>query len=371
MSSHPSTSGVLLFGYEASTFTIKIRHCLRLKQIPYAFIPVPSMLPRPLLTKTFGLTYRKIPVLAIGRDIYCDTSLITEALEYFFSESEGYGALYPRATDGRDNKGLVRGWASYWTDRALFRVTTGLIPAAVWRTHFGIDRANLIGHPLDADKLEAKVPENLARLDTQLSILEPQFTDLGEGWIFSTPSPSLADISLFYQLQWGSDIAKGRLIGNLTAGGTSDTAADGADAVFNAQRYPGLWAWYERLERFMERLPDVERKNAEWDGVLKSLQEAPALGRKSLLLPTPRKGHVELDEKCGFGEGAVVSIAPDDTGRSSPTIGKIVALSPEEVVITPVELKDGPPEVAVRIHFPRVGFTIRPYQANREATAKL
>ena len=39
------------------------------------------MLPRPILTKTFALTYRKIPVLSIGTDLYCDTSLIIEALE--------------------------------------------------------------------------------------------------------------------------------------------------------------------------------------------------------------------------------------------------------------------------------------------------
>lgn len=86
---------VALFGYDTSTFTLKIRLALRLKQVPYTFVPVSSMMPRPLLRDNFHLTYRKIPVLAIGREIYCDTSLIIEALEHFFPESEGYRTLYP------------------------------------------------------------------------------------------------------------------------------------------------------------------------------------------------------------------------------------------------------------------------------------
>ena len=34
-----------------------------------AFIIVPSMMPRPILTSFFALTYRKIPVLAINQDV--------------------------------------------------------------------------------------------------------------------------------------------------------------------------------------------------------------------------------------------------------------------------------------------------------------
>jgi glutathione S-transferase len=76
------------------------------------------MLPRPILTSTFGLAYRKIPVLALGRDLYCDTSLIIEALEHFFPASAGYGTVYPKfeGVDEWTYKGLVRGFASFWTD---------------------------------------------------------------------------------------------------------------------------------------------------------------------------------------------------------------------------------------------------------------
>jgi len=355
---------VVLFGYEASTFTIKVRLALKIKQIPYIFITVPSMMPRPLLKDSFGLTYRKIPVLAIGKELYCDTSLIVEALEHFFPDTEGYQTLYPSAADGRNYRPMIRGFASYWTDRPLFRVTTGLIPASVWRTSFGEDRAGLIGHKLDPEKLEKKVPENLSMLDMQLSMLEPLFANADTPWVFSTTSPSLADISVYYQLLWGSDIAAGRLINNLTGGGMSDTDTEGASAVLNAKRYPALFSWYKTMQRYLENLPSTEDKDPAFSDVLERMKHSPSLGRKSLLLPTPRSSHAELDKKTGLTEGALVSIAPDDTGRDDPTIGTLVIMSPEEAVIKPQTLEK-PAEVETRIHFPRLGFVVRPVDKAR------
>ena len=310
-----SSPAVVLFGYESSTFTLKVRLALKLKQIPYKFMTVPSMMPRPILRDNFHLTYRKIPVLSIGREVYCDTSLIIEALEHFFPPSEGYESLYPPAGDGRNYRPLIRGFASYWTDRPLFRVTTGLIPASVWRSSFGEDRAKLIGHKLDPDKLERKLPENLSRLDTQLSLLEPLFTDIDGPWLFSTESPSLADISLYYQLAWGNDIAAGKLVADLTAGGAPDTNREGTTKVFNAQRYPGVYNWYQRMEQYFESLPSTEDKESSFEAVLEQMKASPNLGKRSLLLPTARSSLVELDQTTGLKEGTIVSVAPDDTGR--------------------------------------------------------
>ncbi|KAK5675662.1 hypothetical protein LTS10_011762 [Elasticomyces elasticus] len=350
---------VVLFGYEASAFTWKARWALKIKQIPYTFITVPSMMPRAVLKDTFGLTYRKIPVLAIGKEIYCDTSLIIEALEHFFPDSEGYQSLYPRAADGRNYRPMMRGFASYWIDRPFFRATCGLMPGSVWRTSFGQDRAGLIGHTLDPDKLEKKIPENMARFDMQLSLLEPLFEPKDSPWIFSTSAPSLADLAMYYQLWWGVEVAKGHLINNLTAGGTEDTDTDGAEAVFNAQRYPGTFTWYRTMQRYLESLPTVEHKDPAFSEVLQQIKKSPSLGRKSLLLPTPRSAHAEFDRKCGLVEGAMVSVAPDDTGMNDPTFGTLVTLSPEEVVIKPQALEKSA-EVEARIHFPRLGFVIRP-----------
>ncbi|KAH7070757.1 hypothetical protein BKA63DRAFT_83873 [Paraphoma chrysanthemicola] len=331
------------------------------------------MLPRPLLTSTFGVTYRKIPILAIGREIYCDTSLIIEALEHYFPVEEGYGSVYPKleggALDEWSYKGLVRGFASFWTDRPFFRATTGLIPSSVWSSPFGTDRSQLIGHTLDPSKLEAKIPQNLATFDLHLSLLEPTFTSTtnspsktgAEGktkskWLIPTPTPSLADISLWYQLRWGIDIAAGKGIYNLTGGATSNTFHDITSTVFNAQRYPGIWTWFHAFETYISSLPDLETVVREGDGSWKSaLKTCPLVGEERMLVPAAVGLHPDLDRQRGLGKGVRVAIAPDDTGRDNPTIGTVVGLGVEEVVIVP----EGKGEIDVRVHFPRLGFVVR------------
>jgi hypothetical protein len=89
-------------------------------------------MPRPILRENFHLTYRKIPVLAIGNEVspapsgvrstmlspfpqvYCDTSLIIEVLEHTFSKD--HPSIYPLAADGKTNRALIRGFSSFWTD---------------------------------------------------------------------------------------------------------------------------------------------------------------------------------------------------------------------------------------------------------------
>jgi glutathione S-transferase len=355
----------------ASPFTNKVRLALRLKQVAFTYVTVPSMMPRPLLKKTFGISYRKIPVLAIGRDIYCDTSLIIEALEYHFpsqtstcyssTASGSYGTVYPRVSgDGAgtatwDYRPLARGFASFWTDKPLFRTTTGLIPHTVWESQFGVDRAQLIGHRLDPEKLKAKVPQNLAAFDMHLSMLESLFKGNGT-WIFPTDNPGLADISLYYQVKWGVDIASGRGIYNLTGGGTEDTNEDVTKNVWNEQRYPGLWRWFHQFENYMDSLPNLEVAAENADRTWKqTLKDTGSWREHSVIVLAAAPPHQSLDGQRGLKRGAMVSVVPDDTGRGDPTIGELVSIGVEEVVVEP-ETKG---EVEVRIHFPRLGFVVK------------
>jgi glutathione S-transferase len=309
------------------------------------------------------------------KQIYVDTSLILEALEHWFPASDGYGTIYPNpgpwATDDHSYRPLVRGFASYWTDRPLFRVTTGLIPGRVWRTRFGHDRSNLIGHRLDADKLEGKLVQNLSGLDLHLSVLEPLFSSNNRQWIFDGPTPSAADISLYYQLDWAEKISRGEGVEDLTGGGTSDSVGgEGIADVFNAERYPGLTAWFDRVRRFFADGNTQETRVAKGDarGARDVVARIAASKFPDVvpLIPTPARPNRALDGRNGLAPGSPVSVAPDDTGRDSPTRGTLVAVTPEEVVITPDD--DGvesrtrlyPNVGKVRIHFPRTGFVVRP-----------
>lgn len=372
---------IALFGYDSSPFTRKVQLTLRLLQIPYKFVLVPSMMPRPILVDNFNLTYRKIPVLAVGKDVFVDTSLIVEylhghpALKAWREEQRQGNSGYVGEEVHQDVRGraMSRVLSSFFTDRPLFRLTTGLIPSVVWRTRFGEDRASLIGHKLDPNKLEQKVPRNLVSLDTYLSVIEPMFEE--GGWALGTSKPSLADVSLYYQLEWGRNISRGIGIEDLTGGGTGDGTGEGMEAVFSSDRYPGLVGWYHRFKDYVDKLPVVEGRIEKEDvkgvdGVMKQLAETQR-SEGVLLLPTPNDRAEDLESRLGLKIGAKVSVAPDDTGRGDPTVGTLIAMSPEEVVIEPdlpeAVGKEGKKATVegIRLHFPRVGFIVMPVRASK------
>ena len=244
--------------------------------------------------------------------------------------------------------------------KSFFRTTTGLIPSSVWSSSFGTDRAQLIGHTLSPSKLESKIPQNLSNLDLHLSLLEPTFTS--GTWAIPTQQPSLADISLYYQLRWGIDIAAGKGIYNLTGGDAQDTQDDITASVFNKERYPGLWNWFHAFEAYIASLPDLETTvsptSTEWKD---ALREATKLSDATLLVPTAVEQHPSLDAQRGIVVGASVSVAPDDTGRDNPTLGTLVKIGVEEVVIRPNEKA----EIEVQVHFPRLGFIVKVAEGSR------
>lgn len=222
----------------------------------------------------------------------------------------------------------------------------------------------MIGHTLDAEKLAQKVPLNLSDLDLHLSILEPLLQD-GRNWLFGTEKPSAADIGFFYQLDWGEKIARGEGVNDLTGGGAPDGDGEGIQAVFNSDRYPNLCSWFQRFQEYLDRLPLTEHRVERNDdtGVQQVLL---TIGSKSLrdeipLIPTPAVPLESLDRRNGLLLGGQVSISPDDTGRGNPTLGKLLAITAEEVVILPQSIDGKAPSVgSIRVHFPRIGFVVRP-----------
>lgn len=86
-------------------------------------------LPRQDITDRLGIGYRRIPVLAIGNDVYCDTSLIIPVLERKFPEEKGYPTLFPQRKDStRADTGMIKDFATFYTDRVLFPLAASLLP---------------------------------------------------------------------------------------------------------------------------------------------------------------------------------------------------------------------------------------------------
>ena len=74
---------IILHHYERSPFSEKIRHALRMKNLGWASVSIPTIMPKPLLMPLTG-GYRKTPVMQIGADIFCDTAMILRVLEERF-----------------------------------------------------------------------------------------------------------------------------------------------------------------------------------------------------------------------------------------------------------------------------------------------
>ena len=100
---------LILHHYPASPFAEKIRLVLGFKQLPWKSVIIPSVMPKPDVVALTG-GYRRTPILQIGADIYCDTSLICEVLEHKQPEP----VLYPPHL-----KGVSRVFAQ-WADSTLF-----------------------------------------------------------------------------------------------------------------------------------------------------------------------------------------------------------------------------------------------------------
>lgn len=90
------------------------------------------MLPRPDLA-ALGITHRRIPILAIGKDIYCDSAAAVDALEGLSSALrsspadkafEAYGnsliGVMLRSVDVDSMPGLVQDRATIFSMQAFF-----------------------------------------------------------------------------------------------------------------------------------------------------------------------------------------------------------------------------------------------------------
>ena len=148
----------------------------------------PPVLPRPDL-KALGVSYRRIPVMAIGRDIYCDTRLMLSKLE----------SMYPKGALGASNpdqKAIERLLDTWTIDGGVFARAGQLIPRGrlVDDPKFARDREDFTGRSWNPDEMAKRRPEALAHIRDAFRLLETTLLADGRDWILNTPRPTLADI---------------------------------------------------------------------------------------------------------------------------------------------------------------------------------
>lgn len=84
-------------------------------------------------------------MLAIGNDVYCDTSLIAYAIERRFPESAGHGTLFPKrkGANGKADTGMIKAFAQSYPDKSVFPLAAGLLPWKNFPESFLKDRSDV------------------------------------------------------------------------------------------------------------------------------------------------------------------------------------------------------------------------------------
>jgi glutathione S-transferase len=299
---------LLFHHYDASPFSEKIRVVFGIKNLAWRSVQQPHMMPKPQLLPLTG-GYRRIPVLQIGADIYCDSQLIARVLE----------RLHPTPTSyPGDSEGVCHGLA-FWADRSVFlaavSVVFGKIGAAVPK-EFIEDRTKLMGGNVDFQTLMQGASSAADQLRAHAQWIDLQ---LGDGRPFLLGDrPSLADAAAYHPVWFVRTLPP-----------TKDTFSE----------FPRLEAWAERVKA----LGHGRRSDCAPDEALRIAREArPATATQK-----------DLRDPNGLEPGLKVRVLPDDYGFD-PVEGELVASSAQDVA-----LRRSAPEVGeVVVHFPRAGYRL-------------
>ena len=310
-----NANSIILHQYDISPFSEKVRVILGIKSLEWYACDQPVIMPKPELTTLTG-GYRKIPVMQIGADIYCDTQIIIRELERRYPS--------PSIHVGND-KGL--GWGlSVWTDRSIFQAAVPIIFGGMASESGGEgltseafikDREALTGRPFNPEEMKAASPLMMDQLRAQLDWAEHQ---LGlNGQFMMGDAPGLVDASLYYNL------------------------------AFIRWTYP-------KALKVLESLPNVEA----WERRVKALghgtrheisrNETLDIAKAATSTETPRTDKNEPNE---LEIGNLVTVMADDYGRD-PIQGEVVSSSAQHIAIKRTDPRIG----EVVLHFPRMGFFV-------------
>ncbi len=298
-------SELILHHYDLSPFSEKVRRVLAYKKVPWRAVEQPVMAPKPELTPLTG-GYRRIPVLQIGADIYCDTALIVRRIE----------ALHPEPTVLPATEAGLIAMIEDWADHRVFmQVVPPTIVALVDALPPGFieDRKAMTpGFSLEA--LTQAAPQSLAQACHVLDYLDQQ---LGSGEYLLGSAFTLADAACFHTV---------RFMMNNPA------------LVPLIEARARLAAWVRRIEGF-------------GTGKVTPMSGADALAAAKAATPADTAGG--CDAEAGFSAGQLVTIIADDYGQET-TIGKVARISANEITV----IRDDPALGEVAVHYPRAGYRI-------------
>ena len=297
---------IILHQYVNSPFSEKIRKIFAHKKISWRAVEQPVIMPKPKLIPLTG-GYRRIPVLQIGADVWCDTGIIIKKIDELHPDPTIYPGGLTAAAETMNQ----------WADRRLFWSTTPVIfekLAAVVPKDFIEDRSKMMRGANFAE-ITLVAPDARNQLRAFLDILDRQLANraflLGDSF-------SLADAACFHPVWF--------LRAEPTAFG-------------HAKRFTNLMRWFDRIDAM--GVGDMHPMDPD---------EALAIARDSA--PATRENIDDRDPN-GLKAGTRISVTPDDYGFD-PVTGRVVVSTIDEIAI---EREDADLGKIVN-HFPKIGFRI-------------
>jgi glutathione S-transferase len=300
---------VVFHEYALSPFSEKVRRVFGYKKIAYHSVEQPMWMPKPHLTPLTG-GYRRIPVMQVGADVYCDTALIVRKLD----------AMYPDPTVvPADLAGAVHA-TEQWADKQLFMACVPLVfttLASLLPPELIEDRKKMRPE-LDMKVLEKGVPYCLTSLTAACGRLEA--TLLNSPFVLGDRFTA-ADAAIYHCLWFARN------------------ADPGAKVL---AKFPSVGVWMQRLEQF-----------GAGDLAKMSPDDALALAKRSEPSDLPTSPRSEPDP-TGVAVGDGVAVCADDLPQDVFR-GTVVAITADELVIERKTDDLG----RLWQHFPRVGYLIQ------------
>jgi glutathione S-transferase len=293
---------IILHQYDNSPFSEKVRVCLGIKGLSWAAVDQPVIMPKPELIPLTG-GYRRIPVMQIGADVYCDSQLIVRELERRFPAP----SLFPGPCPKPDYTSFL------WTDREMFQAAVAVIFGGLGDNvprEFVKDREALSGRPFDPAAMRAIVPMMSQRLRAHAALISEQLQD-GSPFL-AGERPGLVDANAYYNLWFVR------------------SALPAAASAF--ADLPHILDWMERV-----------RSIGHGERSVMSASQALQIARDS----RPQTELAGTDELLGRS----VVVAADDYGRD-PIEGTLIAASDFQFAV----LRHDEDLGDVVVHFPRIGF---------------
>ncbi|KIX10002.1 uncharacterized protein Z518_01083 [Rhinocladiella mackenziei CBS 650.93] len=326
-------NGIVLYHYSFSPFARRVLWYLSLRGIDYAECKQPPVMPRPDI-HALGVKYRRIPVMAVGRDVYCDSRIILRKLEEFFPD----GALGASSAEEKAIEKLLEIWA---IESGVFARASQLIPTSMPLLNdpkFTQDREDFSGRSWSKEQIAANRPEALAAIRSGFKFLETTLLADGREWVLKTEKPTLADIEAIWTFDWLNGL-KGALPREL----------------ISDKRYPKVFAW---IARFNEALK-VAKAQAPKPASLKGDAALQRILNASFAQPDVG---IDQADPLGLQQGTEVEVFPTDSGVRHHDQGQLIGLSEDEVVLG-MQTKGR----EIRVHYPRTGFRIKAVTAGGDS----